>query len=382
MKSPADAGSQNFAEPRPDLRGLAGVRGQPAVVAALNRALAAGRPHHAYLFDGPEGVGKATTARALMAALNCQAPPRSDGAGEDADVAAAGAACGVCESCSKLRSGSHPDFIVMDMTLAGLADEVERLLRRLQFPPFESRAQLILIDPADALTAPTAQTAANRLLKTLEEPRAQTHFVLVTTAATALLSTIRSRCQRLRFAPLPDDVVHSELVATFGVAPELAGSVIQLAQGSLGRALRYVQDQEGLARRQQVATELYLAAQSGRAGRIVAAASDAGADRDEAQEVLELLWLRLHGELRAAAQPLGQPQESPGSSATAAVRLISALRSVRDAQGAIRRYTSAPLALERMARLLHTALWARGSHGPGTGSERGAGERAQGSAAR
>ena len=380
MKSPADAGSQNFAEPRPDLRGLAGVRGQPAVVAALNRALAAGRPHHAYLFDGPEGVGKATTARALMAALNCQSPPRPGGAGDDAEVAA-GAACGVCESCSKLRSGSHPDFIVMDMTLAGLADEVERLLRRLQFPPFESRAQLILIDPADALTAPTAQTAANRLLKTLEEPRAQTHFVLVTTAATALLSTIRSRCQRLRFAPLPDEVVHSELVATFGIDPELSGSVVQLAQGSLGRALRYVQDQEGLARRQQVATELYLAAQSGRAGRIVAAASDAGADREEAQEVLELLWLRLHGELRASAQPLGQPQESRGSS-TAAVRLISALRSVRDAQGAIRRYTSAPLALERMARLLHAALWAHGPHGPGTGPERGAGDRAQGFAAR
>lgn len=377
MKSPADAGSQT-AEVRPDLRGLAGVRGQPVVVAALQRALAAGRPHHAYLFDGPEGVGKATTARALMAALNCQAPPRSADAGDDAEVAAAGAACGVCESCSKLRSGSHPDFIVMDMTLAGLADEVERLLRRLQFPPFESRAQLILIDPADTLTAPTAQTAANRLLKTLEEPRAQTHFVLVTTAATALLSTIRSRCQRLRFAPLPDAVVHSELAQSFGVAPEVADSVVQLAQGSLGRALRYVQDQEGLARRQQVATELYLAAQSGRAGRMVAAASDAGADRDEAQEILELLWLRLHGELRAAAQH-PQPQAGRGAPAAAAVRLVGALRSVRDAQGAIRRYTSAPLALERMARLLHAALWARG---PAAGPERGVGDRAQGSAAR
>lgn len=360
MKTSADAGPQTFAEIRPDLRGLSGVRGQPAVVAALQKALAAGRPHHAYLLDGPEGVGKATTARALMAALNCQgragSPMRGEGDAAD-DYRAAGDACGECESCSKLRSGSHPDFITMDMTLAGLADEVERLLRRLQYPPVEGRAQLILIDPADVLTAPTAQTAANRLLKTLEEPRAQTHFVLVTTAATALLSTIRSRCQRLRFAPLPDEVVHSELTRTFGVAEEVADGVVKLAQGSLGRALRFVQDQEGLTKRQQLATELYLAAQSGRAGRIVAAAGDAGSDRDEAQEVLELLWLRLHGELRVAAQ-------RPEVRDSGAVRLLAALRSVRDAQGAIRRYTSAPLALERMARQLHAALWASGPSGP------------------
>lgn len=384
MKSSAEAGNQTLAEARPDLRGLAGVRGQPAVVTALQKALAAGRPHHAYLFDGPEGVGKATTARALMAALNCQAPPPVAGAdaGGGGSALAAGAACGECESCSKLRSGSHPDFIIMDMTLAGLADEVERLLRRLQFPPFEGRAQLVLIDPADTLTAPTAQTAANRLLKTLEEPRAQTHFVLVTTAATALLSTIRSRCQRLRFSPLPDEVVMDELTRTYGVATELAASVVKLAQGSLGRALRYVQDQEGLARRQQVATELYLAAQSGRAGRIVAAASEAGADRDEAQEVLELLWLRLHGELRAAAQQRDVRD-------TTAVRLLSALRSVRDAQGAIRRYTSAPLSLERMARHLYTALWtgtrgSPGAQGPQAGLARSGsgGEPAQGQPAR
>ena len=360
MKTSADAGPQTFAEIRPDLRGLSGVRGQPAVVAALQKALAAGRPHHAYLLDGPEGVGKATTARALMAALNCQGRAGSPAGGEgDAagDYRAAGDACGECESCSKLRSGSHPDFITMDMTLAGLADEVERLLRRLQYPPVEGRAQLILIDPADVLTAPTAQTAANRLLKTLEEPRAQTHFVLVTTAATALLSTIRSRCQRLRFAPLPDEVVHSELTRTFGVAEEVADGVVKLAQGSLGRALRFVQDQEGLTKRQQLATELYLAAQSGRAGRIVAAAGDAGSERDEAQEVLELLWLRLHGELRVAAQ-------RPEVRDSGAVRLLAALRSVRDAQGAIRRYTSAPLALERMARQLYAALWASGPSGP------------------
>ena len=113
--------------------GLRGVRGQPRVVEVLRSALVAGRPHHAYLFDGPAGTGKATTARALMAALNCQAPP------------AVGDACGECESCLKLSTGSHPDLILVDMTLAGLADEIEKLVRRLQFPPFEGQVQLVLI---------------------------------------------------------------------------------------------------------------------------------------------------------------------------------------------------------------------------------------------
>lgn len=323
--------------PRPDLRGLSGVRGQDAVVRVLRSAIEHGRPHHAYLFDGPEGVGKALAARALMAALNCLAPP------------APGDACGACESCSKLRSGTHPDWVTMDMTLAGLADEVERLLRRLSFPPYEGRAIVVLLDPADQLAAPTAQTAANRLLKTLEEPRARTHFVLVTTAASSLLQTIRSRCQRLRFAPLPDELLRQEMQRK-GATPEAAEAIAPLSQGSLGRAARLLADQEGLQKRQQLAEQLYLAARGGRAADIVSAASDAGTDREEALEVLELLWLRLHGELRG-----GLPGEAQALADAQVRRRLSGLHAVRDAQSAIRRFTGAPLSLERMARHLHAA---------------------------
>ncbi|MFO0654361.1 MAG: hypothetical protein U0787_04715 [Polyangia bacterium] len=84
------------------LRGLGGIVGQDNVVSVLRSALIAKRPHHAYLFDGPEGVGKATTARALAAALNCLAPP------------APGDACGSCEACHKLQAASHPDFITVN----------------------------------------------------------------------------------------------------------------------------------------------------------------------------------------------------------------------------------------------------------------------------
>jgi len=319
----------------PYLRGLAGIVGQDAVVSVLRSAMAAGRPHHAYLFDGPEGIGKATTARALAAALNCLAPPR------------VGDACGSCEACSKLQSGSHPDFMVVSMELAGLADEIERLLRRLAYPPFEGRAQVVLIDPADQLTAPTALVAANRLLKTLEEPRPDTHFVLVSTCASGLLQTIRSRCQRLRFMPLSDAVIEQALLANHSLDPKVTQSVVALSQGSIGRAVRCAQDPETLERRQREAESLLTAARGGRAGDICQRASEIGADRDEAVEVLELLWLRLHGDLRrhglSGSLPLVQ-------------RTADALRVIRETQTAIRRYTSAPLSIERLGRHLHAAL--------------------------
>ena len=334
---------ERAAEPagyRPEQLGLRGIAGQPAVVSVLRSALAAGRPHHAYLFDGPAGVGKAATARALFAGMNCEAPP------------APGDACGACGSCLKLASGNHPDLIVFDMTLSGLADEAERVIRRIQYPPSEGRAQLVLLDPADQLAAPTAQTAANRLLKSIEEPRARTHFVLVTTAASALLQTIRSRCQRLRFAPLPDAVIADELRRHHGAAGLTDDAqVLKLAQGSLGRALRLMGDPEGLGKRQAGASALYDAASEGSAARICAAASEQGADREEAIETLDLLWLRLHGELRAAIDR-GGPDAARSQQAA---RCVSGLRNVRDAQTAIRRYTSPPLALERLLRHLHTS---------------------------
>ncbi len=317
------------------LRGLSGIVGQDSVVGVLRSALSARRPHHAYLFDGPEGVGKATTARALAAALNCLAPPTP------------GDACGDCEACLKLQSGSHPDFIVVNMELAGLADEIERLLRRLAFRPVEGHAQVVLVDPADQLTAPTALTAANRLLKTLEEPRPDTHFVLVSTCGSGLLQTIRSRCQRLRFVPLSDSVIEEALVGQYGLGANMAQSVVGLSQGSLGRAVRCAQDPDQLQKRQRDADGLLLAARGGRAADICQLAGEVGADREEAVEVLELLWLRLHGELR---------RQGMEQATATALRTAAALRVVRETQTAIRRYTSAPLSIERMGRHLHFAL--------------------------
>ncbi len=324
-----------------ELAGLPGIVGQTAVTRALTDAMAHGRLHHAYLFDGPSGTGKATCARALFAALNCLAPP------------SVGAACGRCESCYKLSHGAHPDLIPFEMALSGLADEVERLIRRLQSPPFEGRAQLVILDPADLFAMPTAATAANRLLKTLEEPRPNTHIVLVTTSASSLLPTLRSRCQRLRFVPLADADLRQVLAtAAEPEGPQVADSEVEaalaLAQGSVGAAQRALADRERLQQCAGAAEGLLAAARAGRAGAIVEAASSTGADREQAQEILEHLWLRLQRELRTAVHGALPPTTQSG--------LIAALRATRSAQHAIRGYTAAPLAIERMLRQVGDAL--------------------------
>jgi DNA polymerase-3 subunit delta' len=338
---PTSAAAEPAAEPpaRAERHGLQGIVGQPQVKSVLLSALRHRQLHHAYLFDGPEGVGKATCARALFAALNCLEPPELGGA------------CGVCSSCSKLASGNHPDLISFDMTLSGLADEAERLIRRLQYPPFESKAQVVIFDPADQFSMPTAVTAANRLLKTLEEPRPATHFFLITAASNSLLQTIRSRCQRLRFAPLSDAELGTVLRRGQGAGGDDLATVLKLAQGSLGRAARYLDDREQLGRQTLAASDLYIAASDGRVGRFVELASDIGADREGTLEVLDLLWLRLHDELRSEVASSQQPGASRRSE-----RLLGGLRAVRSAQQAIRGYTGAPLAIERLLRHLQPAV--------------------------
>src|SRR5579864_5978176 len=201
---------------------LSTVRAQPTAVDTLRRALTANRVHHAYLFDGPDGVGKERTALGLAQALVCER--RSPGSPD---------ACGACRACARAvpRAGEgrplHPDVVVLERGLYDPAaigrrtpetqdlsiDQVRTLvLARAAFPPVEGRAKVFIVRRAEELSQP----AANALLKTLEEPGPRTHFVLMSAVANALLATIRSRTQRVRFGLLPDDVV-TELLTERGV---------------------------------------------------------------------------------------------------------------------------------------------------------------------
>jgi len=231
---------------------LSRVLAQPTAVETLRRALASGRVHHAYLFDGPEGVGKELAAFGLAQALVCER------------LAATGAACGDCRAClravprPKETRPLHPDVVVLERGLYDPAtigrrspetqdisiDQVRTLvLARAAFGPHEGRAKVFIVRRAEQLSV----AAANALLKTLEEPGARTHFVLLTSVPDELLPTIRSRAQRVRFGALPDEVV-AELLVARGVEGSEAAETARFAGGSMAMALELA-DPDASARR-------------------------------------------------------------------------------------------------------------------------------------
>lgn len=208
---------------------LRDVEGQARAIEALRRALAGGRLHHAYLFAGPEGVGKGLAAQGLAEALLCTAP-RPDGD-----------ACGACNACRRSQQRQHPDLHVVARRekSAGVLesqikiDQVRELQKALSFKSFEGARRVVLIDEPEKMNPATA----NALLKTLEEPGPDTHFVLVSAASHRLLPTVVSRCQRVRFSPLDRALVARRLVEIAGLEMEQATLLSGLAEGSIGKAL-------------------------------------------------------------------------------------------------------------------------------------------------
>jgi len=229
----------------PGLRYFREILGQDWVVSHLKTAMLAGRLSHAYLFLGPSGVGKATTARALAAALNCAQP------GADGD------ACGTCPSCRRMQAGTHPDFLVIGPEESKTQIKIEQIreLRRLtEYPPLGGGWRVVLIKPAEALTA-VSDAAANALLKTLEEPPDRHLLVLTARGEAELLPTIVSRCHKLAFTPLPSALIIQELEKRRSLPRSQAALVAALSGGSLGRALAL--DPEELVRqRDQVLSDL------------------------------------------------------------------------------------------------------------------------------
>ena len=307
----------------PYLRGLDGIIGQDAVVSVLRSAISAGRPHHARICSTDQkALARPQPPEHLMAALNCQHRLASERPVEAASRAA------------RLRVGSHPDFVIATMELAGLADEVERLIRRLAYRPVEGRAQVVLIDPP-IYGGTDGMVAANRLLKTLEEPRPDTHFVLISTSANGLLQTIRSRCQRLRFVP-PDELIAQTLQNQAWARRRQCeigdGTVAKAASvnGALCARSRFAQKASDGSRRTGCRSRGDAPSKS------VDETSKSGPIETKPSRCWSL-WLKLHAELRQH----GQKPDSFAVTATCA----GATRVVRETQTAIRRYTSAPLSL-------------------------------------
>jgi DNA polymerase III subunit delta' len=225
------------------------IEAQDPAVETLKRALQSGRVHHAYRFEGPDGVGKEKAAFALAQALVCEAPTPL--------------ACGACSACRRAVSFTseephlplHPDVVLVQRGLypasvlgsAGEAtgisvEQIRRVvLTRAAYRSHEAHALVFIVRDADELTP----SAANALLKTLEEPADRTHFVLLTSRPNRLLDTIRSRTMPVRFGPLPDAVV-AKILESKGLSPAHAA----LAQGSASLALELA-DAEGMGQREQ-----------------------------------------------------------------------------------------------------------------------------------
>ena len=198
------------------------IMGQESAVAILRNALRNGRLAHAYLFLGPEGVGKRLTALTLAKALNCQSP------------SPAGDACERCASCAKVNSSNHADVILLEPEGEILKiDQVREMQKRLHYRPLEGGRRACIIDSADTLN----EAAANALLKTLEEPPQETHLFLITSRPHMLLPTILSRCQWVKFKPLSAGQVAQILRTANALEEEQSMFYSSLAEGSVGRAL-------------------------------------------------------------------------------------------------------------------------------------------------
>jgi DNA polymerase-3 subunit gamma/tau len=205
------------------------VVGQAPIVRTLRNALTRQRIAHAYLFSGPRGVGKTTTARLLAMGLNCE---RASGDGP--------VPCAACGPCQEIVAGRALDVIEIDGASNRGIDEVRTLRENVRYAPARGRRKVYIIDEVHMLTEP----AFNALLKTLEEPPAHVVFVLATTHPRDLPATILSRCQRFDFRPIPTGEITAGLrrildeEAAGGGTIEVEADALTLVARAAGGSLR------------------------------------------------------------------------------------------------------------------------------------------------
>jgi DNA polymerase-3 subunit gamma/tau len=325
------------------------VVGQDPVTRTLRNALSSGRVAHAYLFTGPRGVGKTTTARLLAKALACTARTGPE-------------ACGACPSCQDFVSGAPVDVMEIDAASNTSVDDIRTLRENVKYAPARGRFKVYIVDEVHMLSG----AAFNAFLKTLEEPPAHVVFILATTDPKKIPATVLSRCQRFDFRPIaPEQLTLSltRILEQEGVPfePGALPVLIRAAEGSLRDALSLLDtaiaygegklDEAGVARllgsSSPVHVRGFVAALLARDGAAALEAIDRAATdgedlgalcREAVEMARRLLVLKVAAgapfadltpaeaaELRAAAEPVSADE------------LIYVLRAFLDADGEMRR---------------------------------------------
>ena len=280
--------------------------GQEPVVRTLRNAVALGRVAHAYLFSGPRGTGKTTTARLLAKAVNCLHPDPNQ------------RPCNTCANCRAINQNATPDIIEIDAASNRGIDDIRDLRERVRYAPAQLPSKIYIIDEAHQITG----AAANAFLKTLEEPPAHTRFILATTDPEELLPTIVSRCQRFEFrrvgvediarrlrtvaeledVHVTDEALHviarhatGSLRDALGLLERLTLAAVPSDSGTTGAIdIADVTSALGLSRNDRVESLVEAISQSNAGGalRIVQAAIDEGEDARQLNRQL-LAYLRM-----------------------------------------------------------------------------------------
>jgi len=198
------------------------VIGQDKVVRALKYSLDSETLTHAFLFVGPQGLGKINAARAVATQLMCPA-----------------GGCGSCHICTRLENNTHPDFQVLEPAGSGkyLVEQVRELNYQVQLAPAEAERKIFVITDVDLFGA----NAANAFLKTLEEPTESTIFILLSTTKEAVLPTISSRCQVYRFRPMAPEAARKALHEKVGISGQAADIALAANAYIVGAARDYLQ---------------------------------------------------------------------------------------------------------------------------------------------
>ena len=269
------------------------IQGQDRAIQNLKQSLQRDKLHHAYLFSGPEGVGKKKTALELAKALNCDRPGPDGG-------------CDQCPACRKIENQLHPDLIHLKPEGVHIRiEQIRNLGQQLSFGPAMGRSRLCLLDMASDLNEP----AANAFLKTLEEPPPGTIFILLVRDPGELLPTLVSRCVSIGFNPLSLSLIADKLVTEKGLSREEALALSLVSGGSLGKAFQYIKT--NFWKKQEAwITQLEGLSQAGMAQLLGWAKGWLGS-REETQENLEigqwclrdLIWVRAGLEDKVSLRP-------------------------------------------------------------------------------